>query len=293
MMNLKGTGVAMVTPFLKTGEIDFPSLRKITNHLIDNKIEYLVVLGTTGETATLSKEEKRQVLDTVIDENNGRIPVIVGIGGNNTAEIVSTLKNHDMSGISGVLSVSPYYNKPNQNGIKAHYQAVADASPLPVILYNVPGRTGSNMTAATTLALAEHPNIIAMKEASGNFEQCMEILKNRPDGFYVLSGDDALTLPFLSLGMDGVISVIANAYPRNFSELVRMGLGGNFKAAREYHYALLNMMQEIFADGSPGGIKEIMHYLDLCETHVRLPLANVNDKVKNNLLSFAQNYVTM
>lgn len=290
MINLYGTGVAMVTPFHKDGSIDYPALKKLTRHLIDNRIEYLVVMGTTGETATLSYQEKRQVFDTVLEENAGKIPVVAGIGGNHTLEITDTLKSFNFDGISAVLSVSPYYNKPNQTGIRTHYTAVADASPLPVILYNVPGRTGSNMTAETTLNLAEHKNIIAMKEASGNFEQCMEILRNRPADFFVLSGDDALTLAFLSLGMDGVISVMANAYPRNFSEMVRMGLGGNFKAGRELHYALLPMMLEIFADGSPGGIKELLKHLGICETGVRLPLANVSETVKGRLLEMAGVY---
>lgn len=290
MINLYGTGVALVTPFKPDGSIDLPALKKLTRHLIDNQIEYLVVLGTTGEVATLNKEEKRQIFDTVLEENQGAIPVIAGMGGNNTAEIVSGLKTFNFDGISAVLSVSPYYNKPNQAGIQAHYSAVADSSPLPVILYNVPGRTGSNMTAETTLKLAEHKNIIAMKEASGNFEQCMEILRYRPSDFYVLSGDDALTLPLLSLGMDGVISVMANAYPRNFSEMVRMALGGNFKAARELHYALLGMMNEIFADGSPGGIKELLNHLEICGTGLRLPLANVNSSVKTKLIQLAKTY---
>lgn len=280
----------MVTPFNSDGSVDFPALKKLTRHLIDNQIEYLVVMGTTGETATLSAAEKRQIFDTVLEENSGAIPVIAGLGGNYTQELLTGLKSFNFDGISAVLSVSPYYNKPNQAGIKAHYTAVADASPLPVILYNVPGRTGSNMSASTTLSLAEHGNIIAMKEASGNFEQCMEIIRHRPKDFYVLSGDDALTLPFMSMGMDGVISVMANAYPRNFSEMVRMGLGGNFKAARELHYGMLEIMNEIFADGSPGGIKEILHHLGICSTHVRLPLAPVNAEVQARLIALAKAY---
>jgi len=290
MINLYGTGVAMVTPFNSDGSVDFPALKKLTRHLIDNQIEYLVVMGTTGESATLSASEKRQIFDTVLAENQGAIPVIAGMGGNNTQELLEGFKSFNFDGITAVLSVSPYYNKPNQVGIKAHYTAVADASPLPIILYNVPGRTGSNMTASTTLSLAEHANIIAMKEASGNFEQSMEIIRHRPKDFYVLSGDDALTLPFISMGMDGVISVMANAYPRNFSEMVRMAIGGNFKAARELHYGLLDSMNEIFADGSPAGVKEILQHLNICGTHVRLPLANVNEEVKARLISLAKAY---
>jgi len=290
MINLYGTGVAMVTPFNSDGSVDFPALKKLTRHLIDNQVEYLVVMGTTGETATLSTSEKRQIFDTVLEESSGAVPVIAGLGGNNTQELIAGLKAFNFDGISAVLSVSPYYNKPNQTGIKAHYTAVADASPLPIILYNVPGRTGSNMTASTTLALAEHANIIAMKEASGNFEQCMEIINHRPKDFYVLSGDDALTLPFMSMGMDGVISVMANAYPRSFSEMVRMGLGGNFKAARELHYGMLDIMNEIFADGSPAGVKEILNHMEICSTHVRLPLAAVNQEVQARLIELAKAY---
>ena len=290
MINLYGTGVAMVTPFNSDGSIDFSALKKLTRHLIDNQVEYLVVMGTTGETATLSATEKRQIFDAVLEENSGALPVIAGLGGNNTQELIGALKAFNFDGISAVLSVSPYYNKPNQTAIKAHYTAIADASPLPVILYNVPGRTGSNMNASTTLELAEHANIIAMKEASGNFEQCMEIITHRPKDFYVLSGDDALTLPFMSMGMDGVISVMANAYPRNFSEMVRMGLGGNFKAARELHYGMLDIMNEIFADGSPAGIKEILNHLGICGTHVRLPLAAVNQNVQARLIELAKAY---
>lgn len=292
MIHLKGTGVAMVTPFASDGLVDIPALKKLTRHLIDNRVEYLVVMGTTGESATLTRDEKRRIFDAVLEENSGALPVIAGIGGNHTQEVCDNLQSFDFGGINGVLSVSPYYNKPNQAGIVAHYTAVADASPKPVILYNVPGRTGSNMKAETTLRLAEHQNIIAMKEASGNFEQCMEIMKHRPDGFYVISGDDALTLPLLSLGMDGVISVIANAYPRPFSEMVRMGLAGNFKAARELHYPLYDLMLQIFADGSPGGIKELLKHLGICETSVRLPLANVSDDVKNALLTSARKYAS-
>ncbi len=289
-MNLSGTGVAVVTPFLPDGAIDWSSLEKITNHLVNNRVEYLVVMGTTGESVTLSKKEKEDVFAKTREFNAGRVPYIAGIGGNNTAEVVEQIKSFNYDGVQAVLSVAPYYNKPNQSGIIRHYQAIADVSPVPVILYNVPGRTGMNMKAETTLELAEHPNIIAMKEASGNFEQCMEIIRNKPEGFQVLSGDDAITLPLISLGVTGVISVIANAYPRDFSEMVRMALGGNFKAARDYHYRLLNLMTTIFADGSPGGIKEIMNELGLCGTTVRLPLDNVSPAVKNRLIELTKSY---
>jgi 4-hydroxy-tetrahydrodipicolinate synthase len=289
MLPLIGTGVAVITPFTEAGVVDFKALDKIIEHLIYNKVEYLVVLGTTGETATLDTNEKALIFDAFRKSSAGRLPLVAGIGGNNTAAVVETLKQFDFSGYEAVLSVCPYYNKPNQSGIIKHYIALANASPKPIILYNVPGRTGVNMTAATTLTLAQHPNIKAMKEASGNFEQIMEIIANKPEHFMLISGDDALTLPMLSIGAQGVISVIANAYPRQFSELVRMALNGNYKAARDYHYQLLPLMQAIFADGSPGGIKETMKHLNLCETHVRLPLEHVNETVKAQLLKLANN----
>lgn len=288
MLPLIGTGVAVITPFTESGIVDFNALDKIIEHLIYNKVEYLVVLGTTGETATLDTNEKALIFDAFRKSSAGRLPLVAGIGGNNTATVVETLKQFDFSGYEAVLSVCPYYNKPNQSGIIKHYIALADASPKPVILYNVPGRTGVNMTAATTLTLAQHPNIKAIKEASGNFEQIMEIIANKPEHFMLISGDDALTLPMLALGAQGVISVIANAYPRQFSEMVRMGLNGNYKAARDYHYQLLPLMQAIFADGSPGGIKEIMKHLNLCETHLRLPLDGVSETVKARLLQLAK-----
>jgi 4-hydroxy-tetrahydrodipicolinate synthase len=290
MNKFRGTGVAIVTPFKANNEVDFEGLENVTNHIINGKCEYIVILGTTGETATLNKQEKQQVVDTIKRVNNGRVPLVMGIGGNNTAEILETIAHFDFTGFDAVLSVSPYYNKPNQQGLIHHYTAIADACPRPVILYNVPGRTGSNMTAATTLTLAKHPNIIGMKEASGNMEQCMAIIKNKPDDFLVISGDDALTLPLIGAGMDGVISVIANAYPADWSEMVRLALAGDFVAARKLHYKLLDLSITIFADGSPGGIKELLNYMNICGTHVRLPVYPVNDEVKNKLLDMAKNY---
>jgi 4-hydroxy-tetrahydrodipicolinate synthase len=290
MNKFRGTGVAIVTPFKANNEVDFEGLENVTNHIINGKCEYIVILGTTGETATLNKQEKQQVVDTIKRINNGRVPLVMGIGGNNTAEILETIAHFDFTGFDAVLSVSPYYNKPNQQGLIYHYTAIADACPRPVILYNVPGRTGSNMTAATTLTLAKHPNIIGMKEASGNMEQCMAIIKNKPDDFLVISGDDAITLPLIGAGMDGVISVIANAYPADWSEMVRLALAGDFVAARKLHYKLLDLSITIFADGSPGGVKELLNYMNICGTHVRLPLYPVNDEVKNKLLDMAKNY---
>lgn len=286
--NLKGTGVALVTPFHADGSIDFEGLRKLVRHQINNGTDYLVIMGTTGESPTISEEEKKEIIRKVAEENNGKLPLVLGVGGNDTSNIVNKLKSGLPEGINAILSVSPYYNKPNQQGIAMHYQAVADASPVPVILYNVPGRTGMNVTAETQLKLAEHSNIVATKEASGNFSQCMEIIQHKPDGFLVISGDDAITLPFLSIGMDGVISVICNAFPKQFSQMVALGLNGNYTEAQKIHYQLLDSMNLIFADGSPGGIKVILRELGICGDTVRLPLANVNKELDKKLAELAK-----
>lgn len=281
-----GTGVAVVTPFTSTGEIDFPALEKIINHLIAGKVEYLVVLGTTGESVTLTKEEKNRVYSFFAEKAGGRIPLVAGIGGNSTKEVTDTITRFDFTGYAGILSVSPYYNKPNQQGIYLHYKAVSECTDKPIILYNVPGRTGANMTAETTLRLAhDFKNFVAMKEASGNFDQCMDIIKNKPKGFLVISGDDGYTLPFISIGMQGVISVIANAYPLKFSNMIRTALAGDFSNALSDPYLLLDSMKQIFADGSPGGIKVILEAMGLCSGSVRLPLAPVSDAVKVKLLA--------
>lgn len=274
----KGTGVAIVTPFAKDGSVDYKALVKLVNHIIKGGVEYVVVLGTTGESVNLTKEEKKQVVQTVIDTVGKRIPVVLGLGGNNTQELVNSLKiKDDFKGIDAILSVSPYYNKPNQRGIYQHYKAIAEASPVPVILYNVPGRTSSNMTAETTLKLAnDFKNIIAIKEASGNLEQCMKIIKNRPKDFLVISGDDMLTLPIIASGGDGVISVVANAFPKVFSEMTRQILAGNVKEAQKLHYKLTDIIEQLFADGNPAGIKAVLELLDICKDHLRLPLVNVN-----------------
>lgn len=280
---MRGTGVALITPFNEDFSIDFDSLGKIIDHCISGGVDYLVALGTTGETATLSKAEKEQVYRFVVDKAAGRVACVAGIGGNHTAEILATLADFNFDGYDAILSVSPYYNKPNQEGIYLHYKAIADASPVPVILYNVPGRTGSNMLVSTTLKLAAHPNIIAIKEASGNSEQFMDILQGAPDSFLVISGDDNLTLPFLAMGMSGVISVIGQAYPAQFSTMVRLGLEGRFEEARQLHYQLYSMMKAIFLDGNPGGIKAVMSMLGLCKNVVRLPLAPVKSEVYQQL----------
>lgn len=280
----RGTGVALVTPFKSDFSIDFDALKKLVRYQIDNRVDYLVILGTTGETSTISSTEKQQIIDCVKTENNGALPLVLGIGGNHTLEVAENMRTQNLDGITAILSVSPYYNKPNQAGIIKHYQYLADNSPLPIILYNVPGRTGSNIGLEATLKLAEHPNILGTKEASGNFTQCMDIIKHKPANFAVISGDDALTLPLIAIGMDGVISVIANAYPKHFSDMVRLALNDQVLEARNLHYQLLDAMNVIFADGSPGGIKVILNALGICEIPVRMPLHDVSVSVKDQLL---------
>ncbi len=285
---MKGTGVALVTPFKKDLSIDFDALSNIIEHVIAGGVEYVVALGTTGEAPTLSKDEKKQIYSFVSEKVNGRVKCIAGIGGNNTPEVVETIKAFDFSKYYAILSVSPYYNKPNQEGIYLHYMELAKASPKPIIIYNVPGRTGSTISAATTLRLANASDkFIATKEASGNPEQFMDILHQKPINFSVISGDDNLTVPFLAMGMSGVISVIGNAFPKDFSNMVRFGLKGDFDSARELHYKLYDAMKSIFLDGSPGGIKVILNELGLCENIVRLPLAPVNETVEAKLRQLA------
>lgn len=283
-MKIKGTGVALITPFKADQSIDFDALKRMVDHVINGGLDYIVVLGTTGETAVLSKEEKRQVFESVALYNNNRVALVAGIGGNNTSEIIETIKHFDFKDYQAILSVSPYYNKPNQNGIYEHYKSIAESCPVPVIIYNVPGRTGSNISAETVIKLAHNcKNIIAVKEASGNFEQCMNIIQNKPAGFEVTSGDDSITLPFISIGMCGVISVIANAYPAKFSEMVRACLAHEHEKALKLHYELYDLMKLIFNDGSPGGIKHILKKMGLCEDTVRLPLWKINDSLANEI----------
>ncbi len=283
-LNFTGTGVAIVTPFTAKGAVDFPALTRLVEHLIKGRVEYIVVMGTTGESATLSKEEKQKVVEHIVKVNKKRLPLVLGVGGNNTAEIIETLKKDDLSAFSAILSVSPYYNKPSQEGIYQHYKAISKASPLPVILYNVPGRTSSNIAWDTTIRLAkEFKNIIAIKEASGNLEQCMKIIKHRPDNFLIISGDDNLTLPIIASGGDGVISVVANAYPADFSDMVRHALIHDLKTAQKLHYKLLEITEQLFADGNPGGIKYVLSQKKITGPAVRLPLVEPNDTVKAKL----------
>jgi 4-hydroxy-tetrahydrodipicolinate synthase len=276
----KGTGTAIVTPFHDSGNIDFGSFGKIIEHVIEGGVNYIVALGTTGESATLSRDEKVAVLDFVVETVNKRVPVMAGMGGYSTQEVISTIKSTSFDGIDAILSVCPYYNKPQQKGIYIHFKAIAAVSPVPVVLYNVPGRTSMNMLPETILKLGEDfSNIIGVKEASGNLLQIMEIINNKPQGFLVISGDDALTLPLMSLGAEGVISVTANAFPREVSEMVSLCLKGKFNKARSIHYSLLKFTNALFMDGSPSGIKAAMETLELCKNNVRLPLVKVNKNV--------------
>lgn len=293
-MNLRskftGTGVALITPFNKKFEIDFAALERIIEHVINGGVDYIVTLGTTGETPVLSKEEKLEVINFTKYIVNKRIPLVVGIGGNNTAEIKSQLQDFNFNGYDAVLSVSPYYNKPNQEGIYLHYKTIANECPVPVILYNVPGRTGSNISAETSLRLAEIKNIIGIKEASGNFDQIMKIIKCRPKNFLVISGDDLIALPIVAAGADGVISVIANAFPKNFSKMIRNALQGKMKQARKLHYQIDEFTRQIFADSSPAGIKCLMELMGMCSADVRMPSAAVTEQVKRNLSGLLKNF---
>ena len=287
MQSLIGTGVALVTPFKKDFSVDVEALKRIVNYQIDNGINYLVVLGTTGEPATLKKEEKELVIKTVIETNNGRLPLVLGVGGNNTAEVVEELKTRDFSHFSAILSVSPYYNKPTQEGIYRHFEAIANASPLPIILYNVPGRTSSNMLPTTVVRLAnDFKNVVAVKEAAGDIVQAMKLIQHKPKDFLVISGDDMVTLPMVLAGGAGVISVIAEGFPKQFSEMVRLGLERKVDEAYKIHYEIADSIDMIFEQGNPGGVKEIFKSLGLSENTVRLPLVNVNEDLANRLKDF-------
>lgn len=272
-MNLRGMGVALITPFKADKSIDFPALAKLLEYIIQNKADYIVVLGTTAETATLTEEEKTLVKSFVVERVNRRVPLVLGVGGNNTQALVDYLKSNDLSDFSAILSVVPYYNKPSQEGIYQHYKAIAEASPLPVILYNVPGRTGVNMTAETTLRLArKFDNIIAIKEASGNIVQMDDIIKNKPENFMVISGDDGITFPLITLGAVGVISVIGNAFPREFSKMVRLALEGDFQNALLIHHRFTELFSLLFVDGNPAGVKCLLNAKGMIENELRLPL---------------------
>lgn len=289
MQKFVGTGVALVTPFKKDFSVDVDALEKIVNYVIDGGVEYLVVLGTTAESATLSSEEKDLVIKTVIEANKKRLPLVLGVGGNNTHQIVEELKTKDLSAFDAILSVSPYYNKPTQEGIYQHFKAVAEASPIPVILYNVPGRTASNMLPSTVVRLAnDFENIIAIKEAAGDIVQAMQLIQQTPKGFSVISGDDMITLPMVLAGGAGVISVIGEGFPKEFSEMVRLGLDRKVDEAYALHYKLAEAIDMIFEQGNPAGIKEVFAAKDLSENTVRLPLVNVNQDLRNRLQEFVK-----
>ncbi len=284
LKKLTGTGVAIVTPFRKDTSIDFKSLEKLIEHIIKNNVDFIVALGTTGEAVTLTNDEKFAVVNFIKETVNNRVPVVLGLGGNNTQQIINYIKHTDFEGITAILSVAPYYNKPSQTGLYQHYKTIASTCPVPVILYNVPGRTGVNISAETTLKLAnEIDNIIAIKEASGNIPQIMQIIKNRPKDFLILSGDDALTLPLISLGANGVISVVANAFPKEFSTMVNFALKGDFKSARNLHYKLIDIIHNLFVDGNPAGIKAALEILNITSNNVRLPLSTVNRQTYSQL----------
>lgn len=283
----KGTGVALVTPFNTKGEVDYFAFGKLIKHILKGNCEYLVPLGTTGESATLSLKEKQQVLDFVVRQVDGKAPIVLGLGGNNTQEIINSFKEFNFKGVDAILSVSPSYNKPTQQGIYEHYKLISKASPVPIILYNVPSRTASNISAETALRLAhDFKNIIGIKEASGNVEQCMFIIKNKPANFLLISGDDTLALPLISAGADGVISVVANAYPKQFSSMVRNALKGDFAKARKLYYQLLDVIPLLFMEGNPSGIKTLLQIINICSENVRMPLLASSKNLRKALVEF-------
>lgn len=274
-----GTGVAIITPFHEDGKIDWESFRQVIEYQIKGEVEYIVVLGTTGESATIHGEEKKRVFTFVNEVTAGRVPLVAGIGGNDTHEVVAMIKTFDVKGYDAILSVSPYYNKPNQEGVFQHYKAIDAVTPLPIILYNVPPRTGQNVTADTQLRIAyECKNVFATKEASGNFEQISRLIKYKPDDFMVISGDDGITLPMIALGAEGVISVVANAFPQDFSDMVRYALKGKLKEAQTLHYRYMDIINSLFTEGSPSGVKAYLSEMGLCKNSFRLPVYPVSEK---------------
>ena len=287
MQSLIGTGVALATPFRKDFSIDTEALIRIVNFSIDGGVEYLVAMGTTAENATMSQDEKEFVIQTIVDTNNGRLPLVLGVGGNNTMEVVEELKNRDLSPFEAILSICPYYNKPTQEGIYQHFKAISEASSIPVILYNVPSRTGSNMLPSTVMRLAnDFKNIIAIKEAAGDMVQAMQLLKNKPKDFLVLSGDDMIALPMVLAGGSGVISVIGQGFPKEFSEMIRLGLNRKVDDAFKTHYLLSDSIDMIFEQGNPAGIKQVFHSLGIAENTVRLPLVKVDDSLVSRIDQF-------
>lgn len=286
-----GTGVALVTPFNEDRSVDFNALERLVNFQIENGIDYLVILGTTGETATLSKEEKENVVQKVIDINKGQLPLVLGIGGNNTQAVIDEIQNTDLSCIDAILSVSPYYNKPTQEGLYQHFKAIAEVSPKPIIVYNVPGRTAKNMLPETTIRLAsDFSNIIAVKEAGNSVHQYLELLKNKPKDFLIISGDDDLALVSALAGGSGVISVIGQGFPKDFSDMIRLGINGSAKEAYELHYKLMDCINLIFEENNPAGIKSVLNEIGICENYVRLPLVEASVESREKISTFISNY---
>jgi 4-hydroxy-tetrahydrodipicolinate synthase len=284
---LRGTGVALVTPFTKNGTVDFTALGKVIDHVIKGGIDYLVTLGTTGETPSLSKAEKMAIIEFTFSHTARRVPIIVGVGGNNTAEVINDLQNFPLKEALAVLSAAPFYNKPSQEGIYQHYKTIAEASPKPIILYNVPGRTGRNMSAATSIRLAKDcPNVVGLKEASGDMAQCMDILRDAPSTFVVISGDDLLALPQIACGMQGVISVAANAYPLEFSNMVRACLAGDFAKAKSINDPFIEVYDMMFTENNPSGVKAFMHQMGLLENELRLPLVPLSEPIHSRVKAY-------
>ena len=288
-MMFTGAGVAIVTPFFENKEIDFESLKKLVQHQIAGGTDYLVVQGTTGESATLTAQEKSKVLQTVIEENNGKLPIVYGIGGNNTKLVAQQMADFDVPGVDGFLSVSPYYNKPTQEGIYQHYKALNEATKLPIILYNVPGRSASNVTSETVVRIANDcKNVVAVKEASGDMTQIMQIIKDAPKDFAVISGDDPITLPIIFMGGHGVISVVSNAYPKVVADMVHAAMEGDLAKAKEAHYKMFDIIPLLFAEGNPAGIKESCKAIGLMENYVRLPLVNASEGLTKKILTLGK-----
>lgn len=291
MNKLIGTGVALVTPFKKDMSVDHDAFRNIVNFNIENGTNYLVIMGTTGESVTVSKSEKKEIINTVSTTNNGRLPLVLGIGGNNTAEVINEIKSTDLTNMTAILSVAPYYSKPTQEGLYQHFRAISEASPIPIIVYNVPGRTSKNMLPETTLRLArDFKNIVAVKEAGNNQQQYLELIKNKPNDFLVISGDDDLALGVVLAGGAGVISVIGQAFPKDFSKMIQLGLQGNAKEAYKLHFKLMDVTSMIFEENNPAGIKAVFNGLELCNATVRLPLVEASNSLKTRINSYISNY---
>jgi 4-hydroxy-tetrahydrodipicolinate synthase len=284
MKKFKGTGVAIVTPFKNDSSIDFAALGRVINHVINGGVNYIVAMGTTGESVTLSKEEKKAIISYVVEVIDNRVPLVAGIGGNNTQEIINSVRHSVLTGVDGILSVAPYYNKPSQKGLFQHFKSIATSSPLPLIIYNVPGRTSCNISSDTCLELAHScDNIVAVKEASGDISQIMRIIKGKPDSFSVISGDDMMTIPIIAAGGTGVISVLANAFPAQTSELINHSLKNNFKSAREIQFRFLEMIELMFTDGNPSGVKAMLNIMNICQNNLRLPLVPVSRPVYSRI----------